>query len=274
MAFPSERDLAERCWSIGRWWSAFARDERGTALTELLLTLPVFIIIFAGMQHLTYVEHKAVRVKIRANKDMWEHAMASANNTSLIPDPKEGIPTLAAVDALGTISNFPSEHGDMYGTMNNFGLAFGATKGESQRSTMVLRFMGQSPSGQVPGRNLRKYPRDMLDDSRWNPITSAPGALAIYTPVIPLSFIGPNQVPALGLRYGTSAGSNQDQVDLVGRTVTFKAAYDVANSPVSNSRWHDPLFVPGFSRLLAEKDPCLSNVLSLNTDMGYLSNCF
>lgn len=256
------------------WLRAFDADERGVAMTEFIITLPVFILIFAGLLNLYRIERRSVEVKMLASKDMWKNAMSAAKDTSLIPSPSRGIPMIAGMDAVGTISQYPSEHGDMFGTVKDLGLMSNATQGEAERSTLVLSIIGESPSGNAPGQSLSAYPRDMLDDSRWNMITSAPGPLARYFPVIPLSFIGPNQVPAAGLRYGTSAGYHELQARTSLGQATYKAAYDVGNSPVKKPTWHDPLFVPGFSRLMAEDDPCLSNVLELSTDMGYTSNCF
>ncbi len=269
----ASRNDTTASWRLFEWFRRFRQDQRGTAMTELIVTLPVFVIIFAGIAHLYTVERESVRVKIFASKDMWNNAMDAAK-TGLIPPPEQGIPVMAGVDGLGTINDYPSEQGDMFGQMNHLGLISDGSVGEGDYANTVLDFTGSGPSGSVPGENLSDYPQDMLDDSRFNFITSAPGPLMVYMPIIPLSMLGPNQTVAANTRYGMVAGYHKLEFDVGGRDYTFESAYDVGNSPVAKPVEEDILIVPGFSRLMAEDDPCLSNILELSTDMGYMSNCF
>lgn len=269
----ASRNDSTTSWRFFDWFRRFCEDQRGTAMTELIVTLPVFIVIFAGIANLYTIERESVRVKILASKDMWNNAMDAAK-TGLVPPPEQGVPALAGLEGLGTINDYPSEQGDFFGQMNNLGLISDGTVGESDYANMVLDFTGSGPSGTVPGENLSDYPQDMLDDSRLNFITSAPGPLMVYLPIIPLSLLGPNQTMAANTRYGMVVGEEQLDFSAAGRDFTFVSAYDVGNSPVAKPAGEDVLIVPGFSRLMAEDDPCLSNILELSTDMGYMSNCF
>lgn len=273
MAYRNDVD-ASGAGFFRRLLGAFHRDRRGTAMTEFVITLPVFIIIWVGMLDLYQVERESVRVKMEASHATWQNAMDVANSNGLIPPIDTGSPMLAASQTMGNISQYPSENGDWMAQLKNLGLLSNATSGEAKRATQPLSFLGQSPPGNVPGENLSAYPRDMVDDSRWNPITSAPGSLVIYAGVIPLSFFGPNQTPAAGMRYGASFGEAERSFTVGGRSRTYQASYDVLNTPVDKPNMlQDLMVVPGFSRLMAEEDPCLSNILEMSTDMGYMSNC-
>ncbi|QDG51799.1 hypothetical protein FIV42_13910 [Persicimonas caeni] len=280
MASPNEHEHNQAELERERWsWfglralSAFDRDERGTAMTEFIITLPVFIIIWVGMLNLYQVERQSVRVKIEAGKQMWVNAMDVADGGLMAPF-DSGVPLMAAANAMGDINSYPSENGDWMAQIKNLRMMGDGSVGESKGAMLPLDLTGEDPSGNVPGENLSAYPQDMLDDSRWNMLTSASGALSVYALDIPLSFIGPNQTPAAGMRYGMSVGYQENTFEVAGRSRTYKAAYDVLNTPVDKPGFiEDLIVVPGFSRLMAEDDPCLSNVLSLNTDMGYMSNC-
>jgi hypothetical protein len=272
MACPSKR------FGMSPWLKAFDDDERGTALTELIVTLPVFIIIFVGMVSLSKVEQQSVHVKIMASKDTWEQAMEVANG-GLVPSFNQSTPMLAGMDGLSKISNYPSENGDMLGQMKNIGLATGGQAGEGDRATMFAGVWGQSPPGDAPGQSLSDYPQNMLDDehSQFRTLSGASGPLAVYLPNIPLSALGSYQAIAASNRYGMVVGEADVNFTASGRNFDFAATYDVLNSPVSGPAsefYHDLIIVPGFSRLMAEEDDCLSNILALDRSMGYLSNCF
>lgn len=49
--------------SMSPFWSFFHRDERGTTITEFVITLPVFIICFIGILNLYKIEDLAVQAK-------------------------------------------------------------------------------------------------------------------------------------------------------------------------------------------------------------------
>lgn len=264
---------------ISPWLKAFDDDERGTALTELIVTMPVFIIIFVGMVSLSKVEQQSVHVKIMASKDTWVQAMEVADSGVFSTDFETKMPMLAGMDGLSKISSYPSENGDMLGQMKNIGLATGGQAGEGDRATMFSGIWGQSPSGDAPGQSLSDYPQNMLDDehSQFRTLSGASGPLAVYLPNIPLSALGSYQATAASNRYGMVVGEADVNFTASGRNFEFAATYDVLNSPVSGPAGnflHDLIVVPGFSRLMAEEDSCLSNILALDRSMGYLSNCF
>lgn len=257
-------------------WGRFQRNQDGTALTELVIMLPVFILIWVGILNLFKLENGGMRAKITASSQTWNKAMTVARGGH-VPHRTEGTPLFAGVDAINNINDLPSENGDTFATLKNLQLAYGGTRGEAQNAATMARIVGQTP-GRVPGQRFEnRYSRDMLDDSRSNFISSAPGPLFVYFPVILQSMrsMGFNHTPATGNRYGSVYGQHTESVDINGVTRNMSATYDVLNSPVPKPRTLDDLtYVPGFSRLMAAKDPCLKNVLEISRSLGYLNNCF
>lgn len=254
----------------------FRRDEDGTALTELAIMLPVFILIWIGIVNLYKLESGGMRAKITASANTWDKAMDVAYGGH-VPNQKEGVPMFAAYDAIDKITRHPSENGDLYAKTKNTQLSHQGTRGEAESAALMARMVGQRPPGRAPGQGLEsRYSRDMLDDSRPNIISSAPGPLGLYLPVVmeSLASLGFNHTPATGNRYGSVSGEDTQRIVIYGQTHKLSATYDVLNSPVAKpKRTDDAIYVPGFSRLMAEQDPCLKNVLEISTSLGYISNC-
>lgn len=248
----------------------FDCDQRGTSLTEFVVILPVFITLFVGIVELNKIERAGVRVKALAAKDTWEQAMAVHDGG--IIDVDHGYPQMAAANALSTASSYPSPHGDNFERLKNFGLMSGP-QDEADRATMLPDLVGGNVSQAPDPTRGSTFPRDMLDESRWNPVSSGSGGLSIFNGSAALSNFGPNQPIAAGIRYGMVGGKYERDVESFGSTSTLSAAYDVHVSPVSVPKNREIITV-GFSRLMAEEDSCLSNILELSRDLGYLSNCF
>ena len=62
-----------------RAFSALHRSEDGTAMTEFVIVLPVFILLFVGMNELYKTNRQGLRAKIMAAKSTWEASMGVAN---------------------------------------------------------------------------------------------------------------------------------------------------------------------------------------------------
>ena len=241
-------------------------------MTEFAIVLPVFILIWLGGMHLTQLERVTMRAKIEATIDTWHNAMKVADG-GLIPADRYGNPVSAAADATQLINQTPRQNGDYSALSHNLGLSSGATQSEAQYSTMAASMVGQSPSGTVPGGGLSRYSRDMLDDSRPNMLSSKSNKIGRFNYVVPVSAgaLGYNQVPALGLRYGMVMGQGTQSGNIAGINYSIRQVYDVGNSPVSSA---EDMMVVGFSRMMAEDDSCLKNILKFKrSSSGYRSNC-
>ena len=66
-----------------------AAEERGSVLTEFVITLPLFIMIFSGIVGLHKLQDSAGRAHVAANRTMWELADEVAKSE---PESKWGDP--------------------------------------------------------------------------------------------------------------------------------------------------------------------------------------
>ena len=256
---------------------ALARDERGTSLTEFIIVLPVFVILFIGIAHLSRLEREAFRVKARAAKTMWVEAMAAQEGGNFEVNPSHMMPQVSGAEAIDEISSYPSENGDMFGTIKNAGLLSQGSPGEAARANMMLDVAsGQSPPSPVPGRNLSgRFAQHLLDERRSRTLGGASGPLGIYRPSQMFSRIPmmPNPTFSSGIRYGMVGGLEEHSFTINGIDYEMRAHYDVLISPVPREGMLGENLVIGASRLSAQRDRCLRNVLALDRRMGYMRNC-
>lgn len=70
---------------LTRRFSHFHQDQEGTSMTEFVMCLPVFIIIFIGIQDLAVMNVAGVRVKVQAAKSMWEQTVPPHKKRRLLP---------------------------------------------------------------------------------------------------------------------------------------------------------------------------------------------
>lgn len=67
-------------------WRRLHLDQRGTAMTEFVITLPAFIVIFGGIVGLHKLQDSATRAHPMAYRAMWEQAYAVANTEADDPE--------------------------------------------------------------------------------------------------------------------------------------------------------------------------------------------
>ena len=267
----------------------FGSDERGVAMTELIITLPVFIIIFAAVANLHKINRNGLRTKIMASKDMWTQAMdvqkGAKEEPFELPPLEQSFPQLAGLDALDKVQQYPSEHGDWPERYKDFGLITDASEGEADGAVTGLSLIGHEAPDDYPGSDASDFAEAILSDQDINSLSMPSGLLNVYILATISSYWGPNQGPAAGMRYGMVAGHHKEEFSVFQVNYTMETSYDVLNSPVAKPRGADSAIAalfegglpmatyPGFSRLMAAEDDCLGNVLELSTDMGYMSNC-
>ena len=264
MARPSDRLRA----ILGR----VAADESGTSLTEFVVLLPIFLLIFTGIGQLAQLSHEGIRVKARASRNTWK---AARDAQSRAPNGNHLHPRIAANGARSEIQSHDSPNGDTQALNKNAGLARRGTAGEAQSA---VRFVGRAPSmgapsGDPPGSDVDDFPQDIVDDSRRNTVRRGSGALAPFSGSAALSKVAPNPAVAAGTRYGMVVGEDDASVRLAGETYDLSAGYDTLVSPVAVDGTPGELLTIGFSRLAAHDDRCLGGILNIGFEFDYLSNC-
>lgn len=248
------------------------RDEDGTSLTEFVICLPVFIIIFMGIWDLSYMSRDSVRVKTSAAKLTWQAAMEPARVTGfnqLMPNFQTTLPILAGAQALGKINSPRSTIlPDLEATMANVQMMSKGSEGESRR----YKSQASAPSNLDPWKHPKlTFAQRMTQDDRIRMLPRGSKGLELFNVAVPFSAFGTRHAMAAGTRYGMVQGKSSLSGSVSGGySYNFGAAYDVLLSPVSRSGdIINTMVIHGFSRLTAEEDRCLKSVLSITPSIDY-----
>jgi Flp pilus assembly pilin Flp len=198
-----EKKMRDLHTSMKALWGRFNKDEEGTALTEFVLVLPVFIVIFIGMGDMYKMQNASVSIQINATKRMWTEAIPvqkTATAKLIHATAQSGGYTVA--DALNKRAGMSTALKVIYGA-KGLGMGLGGHFGESYYQTLPMhgRFKNDLPGGQVATRatNLlsnahARVPRELVDDS--------PSGLAMVRPAL-----------AAGIRYGIVQGYAEESVE-------------------------------------------------------------
>lgn len=245
------------------------RDQDGTALTEFIITLPIFVLIFSFMFGLYSKTHELNRIRYRAATAMWTACMDVARAGTSVPM-THSTPLIASFDAMGIVSGSPSFAGDW---MQNV-LHLSPLPADSGREMMVGANMAGSFGASNPNNETTLDFSEAITEDGLLPPSPAGGFVAVFNLAI-LRSIPPRTRHAgiIGTRYGAVEGeaSGTVKAGMWGGTEFFEAQYDVLVSPISYPGGVvDEYFIVGTSRLFAEDDDCMSTVLEISTS---LSDC-
>jgi hypothetical protein len=249
------------------------RDEDATAMTEFVICLPVFLILFVGIADLGKMLSVGTEVKVRANTEMWNDALPVSKD---LIDPVHMSPTLAAGDAA---LDFTNKIGPYPISEAVLAASYGGLVADGSRLESAIIHKSGSIAAIDPTILFRVRPtsvnfaEDQIADAWPNPVPAGPGALAAWTPFTwwpPLQPLVPRQAIAAGARYGQEEGTHDDNVQTVWGNQHLEAWYDVQVAP----RPVDTEFIPvAFSRLGAEEYGCVSSVLGINIIPRHLIGC-
>lgn len=225
----------------------FHRNERGVAMTEFVIFLPAWIVIFVGVFALGRLGLDTTKVQMTAQKQMWD-AVIPITNSDLEPDihmtPRSGLFEWGPhhVDLAGDSDNDQQAQDAVEAAIMMLGQGGFGHWGESYGRVKPFELVGsvadfaQVENLTFQGRsdilNDRIYPSMLLDDSV--PTDAPSGGLdGILSAVLGLSGI----MPALGagVRYGTVFGEVEDQPIHIagGQTVAASAHYDILVAPAA-----------------------------------------
>lgn len=97
-------------------------DERGTTITEFVIVLPVFVLIFSATLALSRMQHTGIEVQISASSDMWEQAIAIQTDTTLDPTSSHMMPGQASSEArsrLDSLGSVVTDNSSAHATLSN-----------------------------------------------------------------------------------------------------------------------------------------------------------
>jgi len=219
---------------LGRSVARMHSDDRGTALTEFVITLPIFIMVFAAIGALSKIEKAGVGVKVNATTATWSKAIPVQKSTFSI----HMQPTIAGAKAMVDIgSHFSHPFADGLAIAKNAGLAAKGTAGESYAASKIVDVftdLGSPVEGNLTmdaGKivNNRPFPQDLVDDGTLKPVPSGSGPLGFLNVVLGVTGVKP--AIAAGIRYGIVMGQASDSVSAAGKNFNLSAGYDVLVAP-------------------------------------------
>ncbi|QDG51121.1 hypothetical protein FIV42_10355 [Persicimonas caeni] len=220
-------------------WERFARDERGTALTEFIIVLPIFVIIFAGIGHLTRLNKTAIRLGGTAYKQMWEKAKKVQTDDPGVHVVPAGAASMMQ-NNMATYTGLQEEAGMkqivQHETSNHAaGLLQSGHMGESYnrvrraRQNIEIRYIDAELTSQLSGvTGESAYAQRLFDDSG-SASTFYPGSSSA------VSSHGLRPVIAAGTRYGTVVGSDNGSVDVGGREIELAHYFTTLVAPKPSS---------------------------------------
>lgn len=249
-----------------------ARCESGTTMTEFLILVPVFIIMFVGVLNLTKMNRSGVEVKMVAARNMWEAAIGK--QTSLYPVPNMFNHAGGAV-ALGNLGA-PNDVPDALAVAGVTGMMVNGHWGESRAMVLPIDQMvaissdHQDAHFSASGVVDQQYALSLVDDKAGNnpkPLPAPPGGAhwLPWQPAYAVSFTGSRAAIGGNIIYGNVKGEHTKTVD-INRLGSFElgARYDVLLSPVRRNGVVGEFVSVGFTRLAAQDRPVLKDQLSID----------
>lgn len=252
----------------------FHADTYGTTLTELLITLPVFIIVFAGVVRLGELHRTALLTEGEAYQETFNKALEVQGLD--VADGLGGLlqgsgsalhmsPPVAAADAVVQLETYePRQRGLVRGaiklaehtTYSFDGLVLSGHFGESYSRITPLKlinvgFLGVNEAVTPNPEDLfgQSYlSRDLLYDgpnadldsvgfSTGSPLQALYGVLNGA-----ISMTGARGALAANMRYGTVTGVSTDQVNLRFRSVDYEMYYTTSvPTYLSSDPWFDQM---------------------------------
>lgn len=240
--------------------------ESGTALTEFVITLPVFLSIFSFALAFYTKTHELNRIRFRAATQMWENAMqVQRDGTSMNIDFQQ--PIISANNANQIVTGSPSFAGDMNQQLIILGLATMSSGREMVAGSVQVL----GPTTDPNSKTDKKFAETMGEDGLLPPGPPNNNAVYVFFPAALRSVGRTRHAGIIGTRYGAVEGREEGTVTVGGwgPSQSFTATYDVLVSPISYpGATMDEYHVVGTSRLLADQDPCLKTVLEISTSMS------
>jgi len=237
----------------------FQRDERGSAMTEFVMFMPIWVTLFAGIFALGKAGIYTTRTPIKAQKQLWTNVINAGDTPHMVPN-------AAALAAPGTLAASRTRQSNN-AVANGFeavtwsgALGLGGTIGESYQRTVILGAISNDIDPEMSFENIvpseRIYPTNALDDGTFPlPSMSMDSIGSVIASFVNAS--GAILAVGAGARYGVVGGEvTGEQIRLArGFTITSNARYDILVAPKAMDSTGEAENVPyTMARLMAESD--------------------
>lgn len=246
------------------------RDERGTALTEFILFLPVFIVCFIGLGNLITAGIGATKVEMIGQQKTWEEALQVSTSSPAT----HMSPLLGAEDAFGELGALAGDDANPQQTADgverfayNAGLGFAGHWGESFERAIIPKAISYADNIDDLTANPHdiighgSYPNLLLNDSASSVLDRPEGGGALsVTDVISglISISGFIPAQAAGIRYGVAFGEHEDDFQLMagGPTKHYESHHDilVPPNPLSGNEHRIYTFGAAYAAMLLQEE--------------------
>lgn len=217
----------------------FIRDDSGATMTEFVITLPIFVMIFAGVGHLSQLNRAVVRTGGLAYSEMWDQAIEAQK------DEKVGVHNSARNSGSAVKENMrvyqgkQSDQGleqavEAEANRLGDGLSGDGTLGESNarvRQTRTKVKLNHIHGDVTPNLSnvigKSKYAKNLFDDGPAAPAFSSP-ANALGPGI---SGRGVALAAGSGALYGEVTGKNERSVHVPGKNIKIQQYYNTLVAP-------------------------------------------
>lgn len=242
-------------------------DERGTALTEFTLFLPIWIVVFIGILNLGKIGIDSTVVQAQAQKELWDQAIAVTDGFEgehMLPAGAAGAGAAKYGELFLDGDNPQQEIDGAEGLTMTASLGVYGHYGESYQRTVLLEsFMqdGIEPKekpSEVLGYDPPRYAHTLLNDTLGERSFSGD-----WTDILAEAVAASGLIPSLaaGIRYGSVFAEKSKTTSLLGGAadVTSASHWDVlvAPSPITGDGGTEITF--GVAFLAAKLDENYKN---------------
>lgn len=256
----------------------FNSNERGTTMTEFVMTLPMFILAFIGVIQLGHVSEISVRTWAKAHRNTFEVALLPSKvRWSPHMQPAVGGGIGAATLGLGSPNSTTGVQTAFYtaSELSTYGLmAWKGHWGESQSRTFLLdtvvdfRYVDSHvtmDSSDIIGDS--EFAKALVDEEAGNFSGSGGGALGAVNALI--SGTGVRPAIAAGMRYGAVGAWSDDTISVLGRDVSTRASFNTLVPPFPLKDFEAAAVPTGIVRITMESYDPYAEVLGIAWDQPY-----
>ena len=249
------------------------RDEHGTALTEFIIILPIFILIFAGITHLARLNQAAIRVGGTAYSQMWDKAkevqtgdpgihispLQSGQNVRTNAGNYRGLQEKPGMQQI--VRRETESHGNGLSGNGHVGESF-ARVGRVHND-VEFRHIDGDLTKQVTGTTGDSaYAKSLFSDAPTAQMHYPNSAGALGSMDSMLDGHGLRPVLAAGMRYGTVIGSATEKVDVAGQSFEYKHYFTTLVAPT----WRREDTATSVARTAMNGTPAYDNLLGIAED--------
>lgn len=229
----------------------FHRSQRGTALTEFVILLPIWITMFIGIVSLGKIGIDSTSVPLIAQQNLWTNAL-NATKAGPTDDLKAFFPVAGGGDAAAIAGGLNRGLGDTAEVVVDGFLIAGGHWGESHAHVVLFEQLSGIDNltmdpDDIISQAESDYPKNVVNDGIKEISFSGGSAFSMIANF--LSGSGLVAATAAGIRYGMATGDHEKTIQPIrGASFNAKSHFDVLLAPhPTKKQW--PI---GMARLLAE----------------------